>query len=103
MINFIADPFNETPVRIDLPENSKKGRYVIQLRPATLVDCTFCPPEPLSSDGRILLVRLPLQNVDPGHYTLFVTRKEDSGDDEYMGRIPLLVENPDRFQKDATK
>lgn len=95
--------FNETPVRIDLPENSKKGKYVIQLRPATLVECTFCPDGPLKSDGRTLLVRLPLQNVDPGHYTLLVARKDDSGDEEYIGRIPLLVENPDASQKELTK
>jgi hypothetical protein len=97
----VRDRFNNTPLSIGLPEDSEKGKYVVQLLPATLADCIFCS-RPLKSNGRTLFVKLPLQNVDPGPYMLLVERKGDSGD-EYIGHFSLLVENPDRPQQDETK
>jgi hypothetical protein len=97
----VRDRFEKTPVTIELPENSEKGKYVIQLRPATLADCIFCS-RPLKSNGRKLFVKLPLQAIEPGTYMVMIERESDLGD-EYIGHFSLLVENPNRSQQDGIK
>jgi hypothetical protein len=97
----VRDRFNEIRLTIGLPENSEKGKYIVQLRPATLANCIFCS-RPLKSNGRTLFVKLPLQRVDPGTYMLLVERESDLGD-EYIGHFSLLVENPDHSRQDGTK
>jgi hypothetical protein len=89
-----------TPLTIALPDNSRRGEYVVGIRTAAYLE----PVKTGSnvSDGRRLFVELALQDVQPGNYMLFVARKGNSGED-YIGVYPLEITEASSLGKDVTK
>lgn len=91
----------DTPLNIDLPENSKRGTYVVEVQTTGFRE-RATKRRSNRSDGRNLFISLPLQPVQPGNYILFIARTDFSGE-HFIREVPITVEDPDPRNQDGTK
>lgn len=84
-----------TGLHIQLPDDSKQGRYLISLLELKQVDTTLADDETVTADGKELAVKLDLTKVHPGQYVLLVEREAESSDEkELLGYFPVFLIAP---------
>lgn len=89
----------DTRLRIDLPENSRTGRYIVSLQDPARLGSLFGAPlasdEDESSDGKQISVSLDLRGLPEKEYHLILMREnEESGDEEFLGYVTVRLSEP---------
>lgn len=91
----IPSRIGDTHLRIELPENSRKGRYIVSIQDPARLDSSLDEDEDESSDGRQISVALDFRGLSEKEYQLTLMREnEESGDKEFLGYVSVRVLGP---------
>jgi hypothetical protein len=84
-----------TGIHIQLPGESKQGKYLISLFEPEQIDTKLADDETVTADGKELAVSLDLTKVVPGEYVLLVERETEGSDEkEFLGYFPVFLIAP---------